>query len=245
VLRRDGADHRVLQQHRLIGRLERGGPVAGAERRVGGDVHASGRAVGQQLGLLQQGVALHLVHLGLDPAVGQQILQLVAGEVAHADVAAEPQLQHVLHARPGVGQRHGRWRQQVGAAGGEGHTRLDRHRPVHQVEIQPFHTQIGQGAAQGRLHVLAAVGVAPELGGDPQLLAPHLTGIDGGADRRAHLRLIAIHAGAVDVAIAQPDRLAHRRPHLARRRLPGAQPQQGHAVAVGEGGAAHRARMGG
>ena len=67
----DRADQWVFQQHRFIGALEGGGPVLGAERGIGGDVNALGCAVGHQALLLQQGVPFHLIHLRLDPAVGQ------------------------------------------------------------------------------------------------------------------------------------------------------------------------------
>ena len=158
-------------------------------------------------------------------------------------MAREARLHGRFHSLPGGFERHLRRWQQVIAAGGKGHARIDRHRPVDQVKIQPRQAEIGEGASQRRCDVVASMGIAPELGGDPQLLPLHLAGFDGAAERLAHLWLVAVNAGTVDVAVAQPDGLPHRGPHFRWSRFPGAKPKQGHGVAIDEGGGAHGWRI--
>ena len=59
--RSDRHHHRVLEHHR------RPGVITGPERGVGGELDAGGVAVAEQIVLLQQGVALYLQYLRLDP----------------------------------------------------------------------------------------------------------------------------------------------------------------------------------
>jgi hypothetical protein len=90
--------------------------------------------------------------------------------------------------------------------------------PVHQVQIEVIQAQIAQGLFKGRGYVPRRVLVVPELGGDPEISSR-----DGGITRAAadrvlqhgtDLGLVAVDRGAVDVAVSDADRVAHRFGHL-------------------------------
>ena len=102
------------------------------------------------------------------------------------------------------------------------------------VQVEVLETQIRERLPECRRDVLSPVRVAPELGGDPQVLAGHLTVANRVAERLANLGLVAVERGAVDMPVADPDGLPHRRVDLAGVRLPGSEPEEGHRVAVGE-----------
>ena len=68
--------------------------------------------------------------------------------------------------------------------------------------------QVGQGALAGRHDVVLAVPVVPQLGGDPQILAPDAAG-DDLAERPPDLPFVAVDRGGVEVAVAQGEGVEH------------------------------------
>src|ERR1039457_2364612 len=74
-------------------------------------------------------------------------------------------------------------------------------RPVDQVHVQVVELQVGQRLAEGRDDIASGVLIVPELAGDPKLLARDAAG-DDLAQGEANAVLIAIDAGAIEVAVA-------------------------------------------
>src|SRR5262245_39636735 len=74
----------------------------------------------------------------------------------------------------------------------------------------------------------------PHLGGDEHLVARHARGTQA----LAHLALVVVHLGGVDVAIAEPQRLLDNARAIAPAQVPGAEPDRRYLRAFGldEGG---------
>src|SRR5262249_27762251 len=68
----------------------------------------------------------------------------------------------------------------------------------------------------------------PHLGNDEYVVARHARS----AQPLAHLTLVVVHLGGVDVAIAEPKRLLHNACTRAPAQIPGAEPQQRNACAL-------------
>ena len=191
-------------------------------------------AEAHQRRLLQIRVQLHLVH-GRPVAGGfQQRGELAHAEVGHADLAGQIIVHQRFHGAPGVGHRHVLGVQDIGAGFRKTDARGQRHRPVHQVEIQVVELQVVEGFFQGRLHVFRGVGAVPQLRGDPQVLAADGAGGERFRQGLAHFRLVAVNAGAVDVPVTLLQGFLDRAVHVAGVGLPGAQAEHRHGVAVFE-----------
>jgi hypothetical protein len=71
------------------------------------------------------------------------------------------------------------------------------HRPMDKVEIKVVRAQIFQGLVKSGLYILRAVAMIPELRGDKDLVTGHTGGLYPGA----HLLLVGIDGGGVDMSI--------------------------------------------
>ena len=196
----------------------------------------------QELRLLEVGMHLHLVDLRDDVRVevGAQVLHRV---VRHAHVPGQPELGAALHRAPGLAQGDLAQGQEVPVRRADDVVR-ERHRPVHEIEVQVLAGQVTERAFERGRDLRAAVPIAPQLGGDPELLARHVASREHALERLADLRLVLIDPGAVEVAVAQVDGLLDGAADLPGRGLPGPQPQGGHGVSVGERELFHRALRG-
>ena len=109
---------------------------------------------------------------------------------------------------------------------------LQRRRPVHQRQVDVGEAQPREGPLDAGGRPPRGVPVGPDLGGDEELVAGEQATGDRLLDRLAHLVLVLVEVGAVEVAVA---RLEGQRDHplrLALGRLVGAQAEDGHRGAV-------------
>jgi hypothetical protein len=100
---------------------------------------------------------------------------------------------------------------------------------VDQVEVQVVELEPLHAGVEREQSLIVALVVVPELGRDENLLARHPR-LD---DRGAHLRLIAINGGRIDVSVTGLECGEHRALGLAAG-LPHTEPDLGHACAAAE-----------
>ena len=157
-----------------------------AQRLIGLDLHIILGQQFPQLPLLEEGVALHLVHRREGLELGNELLPDLRRHVAHAD---GPDLARGLGLLQGLpGARH----IAVGL--------------VEQVEVHIVHPQLLQRGVQALLCRLIAVVLEPQLAGDENLLP----GDAAVPDRPAHIRFVEVGGRRVDVPVPGVEGRPHR-----------------------------------
>ena len=133
--------------------------------------------------LLEEWVNLDLVHRGDDFRLRQELVEMARHEVADADGPCAPFAVDALERPPGIEP-------------------LARHRPVDEVEVDIIEAEPGQAGVERAQRAVVALIVVPELGGDEYVRARHAAL----PQPLAHVVLVAVDAGGVDVAVAEPQR---------------------------------------
>jgi hypothetical protein len=185
-------------QHRLLGR-----PAPG-QRAVGGEHVAHLLRLLNQLALVEEGVVLDLVAEDGGDLGG--LAHHRRGEVADADVADLAGLLQLQHGAEGLLKRH------LGV------------RPMQQEEIDPLGLEVLEAALGGLDQALVGEIGRPDLGGEENGVAVH----PGFADAAADLGLVVVHAGGVDVAVAELKGVGHGPLAVFPLQPPGAEPERRH-----------------
>ena len=197
---------------------------------------------------------LDLVDGGADRAGGEDVAQQREVEVADADALHEAGALEFFHGAPGVGVGHGDGLHRRRGGGrivkpfrrvthverdvGEGDGKVD------EVEIEHVELQVAQGALAGSADVLGLVVGVPKFRSDPELVAAAETVAEGGGDPGTDLGLVAVVAGAVEVAVAEADRLVDEAGEGGLGHFPHAQTDGGERAAVGKREAGRRGNGG-
>ena len=153
----------------------------------------------------------HLDDRRLDPAQGQDRLQLRDRHAAHADVLRQAHIHQALHLPPGVHELiHGEGLAvRVPAVAVAARCMIVRERPVDEVEVQVIQAQILQGLCAGQQDIALAVHVVPYLGGDEELFALHHAFLHRVLEHLADQVFVAVNGRAVEQAVAAADRAGH------------------------------------
>ena len=155
--------------------------------------------------------------------------------MAHEAIGLE-----LLHGRPGVREgnlveRH----ELVGRRGVVGAVR-EGHGPVDEVQVERVELKVAERLLQGGPDVLRSVCVVPELGGNPHIVAVGDARLERVGEGVPHLGLVLVNGRAVDMAIADLQGRFDGLVGLVRGRLPRAEAEHGHVVAVVEGNGLHQ-----
>jgi hypothetical protein len=140
-----------------------------------------GLAPGAHLGLPEARVRLDLVHRGRHARLAHQALQVLHQKVGDADLAHGALFPQVREGAPGL---------HVAVARGA--------RPVDEVEVHHIEPQVLAGRLERAKRLVVALVAVAELCGHK-----HLARHAGRAQGVAHLLLVKVGRGAVDVAISQ------------------------------------------
>lgn len=105
---------------------------------------------------------------------------------------------------------------------------------MNQVQIDVVQPEVLQRGTACTLDQIRPVERVPQLAGNEQVLALYDSLVDFGLHAFAHLVLVLVHVGTVDMAVADIDRILHRLGDLTRRRTPSSQAEHGHLLPVVE-----------
>ena len=154
-------------------------------------------------------VSFDLAHRYRQTRDTHKCLQLLYGEVAHANRTHEALLHSRLHRAPRLLDARRKRRASVAS-----------HRPVHQVQVEVVHLQRIQRLSHRRLDATRRVVRVPQLTREEHVLALQASFRKHSRQRVSNLALVAVHLRAVDVAVSVAQRNLHRLLHLARLAFP-------------------------
>ena len=187
------------------------GPVRGAKGGVGSDGDALLLAEGEELGLPQVRMALHLVRHRLHASLLQDVCDLLRVEVGQPDRLGQPLLHQLLHGKPGC-----RWvdfcvilDRAILILWKGIHPSLKSNWPVDEIEIEVVNPKVSQGFPTSCFNVLRVVLCVPKLARDEDLRS----GNTGGNNSCSNFSLVAITGSTVKVAIAFPRTNVNKKPN--------------------------------
>lgn len=200
------------------------------QRAVGANDQIVLLGMGTQLLLLESRMTLDLVDDGLDATIGENAFRLAGIEIGQSDAAYKSLIHKFLHFPPrnqiiDIGQLQSAVHIAVVVE-------LLANGQMHQIQINVLQAQVVETQFKGALHNLGIVVNATQFGGHKDILTLDDALLDLLAYRLAHLLLVLIDECSVYVSIAHVDGSTCGLICFRLERLPGAQAQHGHFLAI-------------